>query len=433
MCLKRTIRGISTQVRAGLSIGTISLEEFYQWFVGFSEAEGCFKIKPKYRTGKSSVHSFNFEFEIHLHIDDFNLLKYISDYLGIGKAYERPNSNSCSFVIGNEKGLRNLIELFTRYPFNGVKLLDFIDFKEAFFLYFDRPGLLNEELSSKILKLKLGMNKGRNEFSMPDNHKIKITKHWLLGLIEGEGSFSITKDKLRPNFQILFTAAQRPLLEAIKKFLISNLGFDRFSLWKIVNSSIIGICEMKAKGNSKPTVSLEIRDIRVLHNFFLPFLSSMSFISKKRLDFVLICRVLFVGGQKDSKIKEIIKKLLLTMNDFRLSSYKGVQHKALTSEELTLLKEVTTTTLLLELGNKSFKNDNSSTDLDYVKNINSVVYLIIRSDKEEIIVSSLKEAADIVGVHYTTLSKLLLLLPANSKGAEVNNNLVRRVKVFGGD
>ena len=28
---------------------------------------------------------------------------------------------------------------------------------------------------------------------MPDNHKINITPYWLLGFIEGEGSFSVAK------------------------------------------------------------------------------------------------------------------------------------------------------------------------------------------------------------------------------------------------
>jgi hypothetical protein len=113
---------------------------------------------------------------------------------------------------------------------NGIKLLDYKDFKEAFFLYFDRIGSLNEDLISKILNLKEGMNKGRTEFNMPDNHQIKITDYWLLGLIEGEGTFSIAREKLRPIFQLLLTAAQRPLLEEIKNYLINNLGFDRFSL-----------------------------------------------------------------------------------------------------------------------------------------------------------------------------------------------------------
>jgi len=33
------------------------------------------------------------------------------------------------------------------------------------------------------------MNKKRNNFIQFPNHNIKITPYWLLGLIEGEGSF----------------------------------------------------------------------------------------------------------------------------------------------------------------------------------------------------------------------------------------------------
>ena len=52
-------------------------DQFFQWFVGFTEAEGCFKFKPRYRDDK--IISFQFEFEIHLHIDDFELLNNIKE------------------------------------------------------------------------------------------------------------------------------------------------------------------------------------------------------------------------------------------------------------------------------------------------------------------------------------------------------------------
>ena len=93
------------EMKSGLTLDfwRNNLDSFYQWFVGFTEAEGCFKVKPKYRDGKSIVHSFYFEFEIHLHIDEIDLLYFINSILGIGKVYKRESSNSCSFIIGNEK------------------------------------------------------------------------------------------------------------------------------------------------------------------------------------------------------------------------------------------------------------------------------------------------------------------------------------------
>jgi hypothetical protein len=79
------------------------------------------------------------------------------------------------------------MKIFDRYIFNGIKLLDYTDFKEAFLSYFNRPGRLDEDLIDKLLKLKENMNTGRVEFNFPKGHQIKITKYWLLGLIEGEG------------------------------------------------------------------------------------------------------------------------------------------------------------------------------------------------------------------------------------------------------
>lgn len=86
---------------------------FIAWFSGFIEAEGCFKIKPKYRDNKDIVHSFYFEFEIHLHKDDLNVLEFIRDHLSFGRVYTR--NNSSSFIIGNKENLKLLINILDQY------------------------------------------------------------------------------------------------------------------------------------------------------------------------------------------------------------------------------------------------------------------------------------------------------------------------------
>lgn len=246
----------------------------------------------------------------------------------------------------------------------------------------------------------------------------------------------------------MFTVAQKPLLVEIRKYLINNLGFDRFSLWKLNNSSLIGIFEMKAKGNSKPTVSLEIRSVSLLRNCIIPFLKSMPFISKKRhdfRDFVLICNVLYAGGRAsllhNDKIKDLILKVLSGMNDFRLSTYKASSKMtALTSEELTVLESFgsansnlgSSATLPNLSLDQDLLEDNSSLDLVAgTENFNNdVVYHIIRPDMKELIVGSLKETSDIIGIKTDALSKLFKSLSVNSNCVEVNQNYVKRVKVF---
>jgi len=408
-----------------------SREEFLSWLAGFSEAEGCFKIKPKYREGKKTVHSFYFEFEIHLHIDDQNLLNHICATLGIGRVYLREKSKSCSFIVGNEAGIRSLLTIFDDHQFNGIKYLDYQDFKKAFLLYFDRSGTLNGDLTDKILKLHSSLNTGRTDFRMPDDHLVKITPYWFLGLIEGEGSFSLSRSPLRPHFQLLFTAAQEPLLLKVKEFLVENLGFDRFSNWQLVNSAVIGLSSIKAKGNSKPTVSLDIRDIKVLTNYLLPFLSKMKFFSKKELDFndfFLICKTIYNGAHKNEVINNLVLKLSFSMNDFRLSSYNGkITKQVLTKEELTTLKTAVPLSLRLADGRV---RDITTGKIDY--NSESSCYLITRPGKEELIVKSLKEAGEIVGVHYSTLSKILDVDFADFVGdIRSTGHSVRRIKVFG--
>lgn len=148
----------------------------------------------------------------------------------MGKVYPRVKSSSCSYVVGNEAGIRVLLGIFDKYKMNGIKYLDYGAFRKAFLLYFDREGTLTDEVRAEILELLNGVNTSRTEFSMPSDHQVEITADWLLGLIEAEGSFYLTRDPLRPGFQILLTAAQEPLLVKIKEYLENNLGFDRYSL-----------------------------------------------------------------------------------------------------------------------------------------------------------------------------------------------------------
>ncbi len=66
-------------------------DEFFEWFRGFTDAEGCFFIV---KTGNS----FAFRFIIKLHIDDLSILNFIKDSLnGIGNV--TIDQDSASFKI----------------------------------------------------------------------------------------------------------------------------------------------------------------------------------------------------------------------------------------------------------------------------------------------------------------------------------------------
>jgi hypothetical protein len=133
---------------------------------------------------------------------------------------------------------------------------------------------------------------------------------------------------MEPVFSIKLSESQLSLLNAIKEYLKDNLGLDTYSLNKLECSSVISIGKGKAVNNSKPLATLTIKNTHrdFLNNVFVPFFDEMKFISKKGLDFKdfkLICHAIFIGAYRTEIIKGLLIKLSMTMNNFRLSDYKG--------------------------------------------------------------------------------------------------------------
>ena len=76
-----------------------NIENFYQWFVGFSDAESSFFIQPVLNS-KGVVNRFSFKFGIELHIDDRAVLEFILSKLEIG-----------NFRISNDKILVSIAKM----------------------------------------------------------------------------------------------------------------------------------------------------------------------------------------------------------------------------------------------------------------------------------------------------------------------------------
>jgi hypothetical protein len=85
-----------------------------------------------------------------------------------------------------------------------------------------------------------------------------------------------------PVFCIEITGVQLDVLVKIKEFLERSLGFDRYSLYKLKNSSFITVTTVKARNNSKSSVALTVKNIRVLNNYLVPFLDNMTFLTPAR-------------------------------------------------------------------------------------------------------------------------------------------------------
>ena len=243
-------------------------EEFYKWFVGFADGESNFTIVFQ-KDSNGDISGASFRFTIELHIDDINALNYVKSKLNLGNEIA-VYGNSCKFTVIHRKDINMLISIFDKYNLNTTKYLDYLDFKKAFHLYrayVENKSLNKRTVIDQLLKLKNGMNKNRINFNFPEDHKIVVSDSWLLGLLEGEGSFYLDRNKLQPAFMIALTKVQQAVVEEIKNYFINNLGFDKYSKFKLQNSSAITIVENPDKDNTKPMVRLRISNTNVLMNY----------------------------------------------------------------------------------------------------------------------------------------------------------------------
>ena len=68
--------------------------------------------------------SYSFKFQIHLHVDDLEVLNYIQKTLGMGKVYI--NGTAAMFSVRKQQDVVKIIEIFSKYPLNTFKFLNFL-------------------------------------------------------------------------------------------------------------------------------------------------------------------------------------------------------------------------------------------------------------------------------------------------------------------
>jgi hypothetical protein len=342
--------------------------------------------------------------------------------LGVGKIYSY--SDKQNLVVTKKEDIYKLISVFEKYTLNSSKYLDFLDFKLAFTLYQNREKL-TDPLISKILELKNNMNTKRIHYNMPENH-ILITKSWLLGFIEGDGSFSLERATFGPIFSIKLSEIQLPLLLKIKEYLENNLGFDSYSIYKLKSTSIISVRSEKARdiGKSLPLAVLTIKNIHVLNNYLIPFLSEEEFMTKKStdfLDFKLICNIVYNGGHRKEEIASLVLKLSYTMNNYRLSTY----HYLSKDEKYMLINTQPTIEHL-----KDGRQIDIITKEVLRRRSSSCIYEIIKPSGEILLAPNLQESAKILGTKFNNLKKHLAVLDNITEGVVLKDHKVRRIPVF---
>ena len=349
---------INQNSRAGVRFSSLPLSEnvnllcnenFLEWFRGFVDAEGSFVVRAQY------TNAFKFSFQITLHVDDVNVLYFINQSLGFGRVWI--GKRVAVFKVESISDIKKIIDIFIDRPLNTTKYLNFLDFKKAHELYTSNSKGNKMKLKQKIDNTILYMNSKRSNFVTPDNFKFRITPYWLLGFVEGEGSFYISKSN---NFSLAFNICQSnrdlTLMEEIKTYMLNLPGLGN------KNNDFIHLSINKSVKNiTFDMVYLKIHHLDYITKVFIPFLDSMKWQSKKELDYLdwkAVLKLKELGLHYTDDGLKLIYKILSQMNVNRLSS-----NSRLKVDRTYLLKDINR----LLTGESNFEIRNGRT---FIKSLN---------------------------------------------------------------
>lgn len=202
-----------------------------QWLVGMVDGDGCFTTSYQNKT-------WSLIFKLSLHKNNIQVLHKIKKWLGYGSISVEKNRNMVTYRIRDRKVLANIIfPIFDKYPLLSTKYFYYQRVKEIYQIL-ENSCLTKEkrdELIFNLMKQKPSSNYISpiwNNIKYDNNQKIFnsyaaksiMTKPWIVGFVEAEGSFYITKKGLKDEKRLVhgFGISQKLdkiILQAIRKIL----------------------------------------------------------------------------------------------------------------------------------------------------------------------------------------------------------------------
>lgn len=281
---------------------------FLEWLVGFTDGEGNFNIKL---TGlvENTFQNVQFTFQIGLHIDDIETLQYIKDNLLCGHISK--SGNRVNYFVNDINSLINvIIPVFTNFSLNSSKYHHFMLFKKAVLSTKNKFHLSNQG-KLDILKFKKEMQNMSGRW-VPDSIKsIKITKYWLAGFIDAQGTFSYV-----PRFRLENHVKELELYNKIKEFLALHNIQNVVLTIRVYNI------------HSNATIVLEVNKIGQLISYLIPLMEQDKPILKTlKKDFLLwkeLVKIYYNGYHTTREGKRIFDFIKLHMNKYRLSTKRDL-------------------------------------------------------------------------------------------------------------
>jgi len=130
------------------------------WISGFIDGEGCFIVHTQNAINSKLGKSVKLQFKITQNKRDIEILKLIILYFNCGKLKTDRDCNIVTITKFTDI-IDNLIPFLQKHPLEDIKQLNLVDFIKVAELIKVKTHLTNEGLN-EILRIKSGMNRGRN-------------------------------------------------------------------------------------------------------------------------------------------------------------------------------------------------------------------------------------------------------------------------------
>lgn len=211
------------------------------WVTGFVDAEGSFGIK---NIATSTDYKVGLQFKVSQNAPNKHVLQDLVEYFGGGKVnIDNAKTNTLKFQVQDLPSIRDKVSShFDKYPLVTSKRMDYIDWLKAMDIIVEKQHL-TQEGKKTILDLKDKMNNSRSKEErwtfLNDIKDLHVPNpNWLVGFIDGEGSFQfeIAKRVTRntsyvhtnPTLEIAQSNHDVAILRIIKEYLQSGYLKPKF-------------------------------------------------------------------------------------------------------------------------------------------------------------------------------------------------------------
>jgi Cytochrome C and Quinol oxidase polypeptide I/LAGLIDADG endonuclease len=172
-------------------------ELFFQWLVGFTDGDGTFSIYN--RNGKWSL-----IYKISQPEYNARLLYFIKSQLGIGRINKETKTKTVNYWIRDRNKLAEVIfPIFDNYPLLTSKYFNYLKLKEAYNILEDTnlTKIKRDELMFNLVKklpsadyISPAWEKVNNLVLNTYEANMVMSKAWLIGFTEAEGSFYLVNN-----------------------------------------------------------------------------------------------------------------------------------------------------------------------------------------------------------------------------------------------